>query len=422
MDRSSLALSLCGALLLALQPVLAAPAHPSIAGVITSSTQAQLPVSAFPGAFSDNVDEAVSAAGADSKSYTAGLHSVSYTNLGMLGGWYQEYFENLPSGGTFFLLDLVSYYGNADAATAAFNDAAGHWTGQAASAVCNLGRQCVQVSLPNSLVVNTQDYSSVFRIILVSNSLFEGGYLMRQSDIGDQQSSANAYLDALSVAYLGLFTAPTPTSSPLPTTLPKRKRSPTPLPTPQPTAAPVPVDYQLPDSSWPAGTRITKSIVPANDDRFTARFHTSSVATLGRIDGQGYEEAAVDSIATKRRVKCGHQTCVKKVHVIVRYGYAVDLYGSSSQASGAFADARNAIGAPDVSASLGITIGDQMYIGLVGSPKKKSRAGFLVFRRGKVTVDMAVFSPYKDAKFRDTGILILAKQAQWLDSQAQTQR
>lgn len=216
----------------------------AVSGFIQAAPQLKLPPSAFPVGFSVAASQPMTAGDADQEAIQALTHTTSYRDLGMLGGWYEEYHMDVPNGGTFVLTYLGSYYPSPDQALAAFNNAAGGWTTYSPS-LCTIpgAEQCAQIMIPNAFTNKYGfPYNGVFRMILKSNSLFEGGYLLASSDFNANKAAGDQALDAMTNAYLALFNPqPAPAPNPVPAPTPKPTPKPTPLPVPAPNPNPTPV-------------------------------------------------------------------------------------------------------------------------------------------------------------------------------------
>ena len=211
-------------------------------GAITSAPQLKESSSVYPPNFQVAISQPVNASSAD-QSYFGTLHSITYENLGMLFGWLQIAAMGLPSGNAFLLAYLASGYSSPDVATTAFDDASSAWTSGTA-AVCSFpgAIQCVQVTIQNAIMISGLPYTAVMRILLKSNTIWEGGYLLEQDDFAANKSAGDQYANALANGYIALFNAPTATPVPTPVSTPAV--TPTPSPTlvtgPPPTTTPTP--------------------------------------------------------------------------------------------------------------------------------------------------------------------------------------
>lgn len=417
----------------------AAPVDQVSSGNVTKASQLTLPSTAFPGDYSqvtDNGSRQVDANTVSQSVLSEVFAPVGPRDLGMVGGWEQEYGKALPDKGTAYLHYLGSYFLSPDGARSAFNEAA-TWGG-ASVTTCGLGDQCAQVAFQPSdadgnpwIDSNNDTLTGVFRIVLRSNALMVTGFLVPVSDMPSQASNANTYLDTLSNAFLHQVDtqqqpqpspspqpAPNPTPKPQPTPNPTPKPQPTPAPKPQP--APVSVNYAAPGNLWPHGAQV-KSAVPSNSADFFTIFHpTTSMQQLGRIEGQGQIETAGWQGADKKKVKCGAKSCTKKVKFTVILAYGVSVFPSTSQAQGAFADGKRQFGnVRDASDLLPAHLGDQMYT-YIGSDKK-NLLGFMAFQRGRVLVEMLALGKKSDTKHVTAGLVYLDSVGQWLDTQARSQ-
>src|SRR5947209_14470774 len=92
----------------------------SVSGAVQSNVQMRLPPATFPSGFRVVDDTALTPGQADNKIFSE-LHTVSYTNLGMVGGWFQYYTNDLPDG-LFDDVYMGTYYTNVDAARNAMTD------------------------------------------------------------------------------------------------------------------------------------------------------------------------------------------------------------------------------------------------------------------------------------------------------------
>lgn len=217
---------------------------PSVSGAIQASTQLKLPYSTYPPTFAVGVSQPLAPHDADT-TLLGGLHNITYENLGMLGGWYQQAQIDLPNdAGTFLLVYLASYYSSPQAATGAFNDAASAWThGSATSCTFPGADQCAQVTLkPAYTNADGFPYDGVFRTLTKSNAMFEVGYLLLDSTFLDpaQRAIGDSSLDAMSKGFVSLFTPATPAPTPVSTLPPVTPPPSTPPPVTPPPATPTP--------------------------------------------------------------------------------------------------------------------------------------------------------------------------------------
>lgn len=168
------------------------------------------------------------------------LHpTVSYANMGAAGLYYEE--SHLPlSDADFYLSYLGSYYTTQDNASAAFNDATTGWsvsptTCTVPNAPAHVTVQCLDVQFDYQSPTDGTIWRIRFRIVQISNALFEFGVVSNNPDeFNANQSAVEASITGITQAVTGLFATTTPPPGPSPTPTPR----PSPTPTP-PTQTPV---------------------------------------------------------------------------------------------------------------------------------------------------------------------------------------
>jgi hypothetical protein len=208
------------------------PMQVGSSGMVKSSEQMELPRSAFPGSFRLVQSYSITAADADGKALSQ-LHSTSYTDLGMQGGWWQYYTYDLPDG----LFDIVyqgSYYNDAGSVSGAFDDVAITLALLPDSSVCSVGDRCFEAPVPISFPDG--QYMGVVRAVQMSNGLAEFSVAVPAADYSADQSTMNAYLDTATNAFLGVASPAIPTVTPTSTTIPATATA-TPTSTPIPATA-----------------------------------------------------------------------------------------------------------------------------------------------------------------------------------------
>jgi hypothetical protein len=228
-------------------------------GKITSSQQLRLPSSVMTAggqlSFDQGGDEPMSPAQADANTLQGiYLHpNVTYEQFGALGLYYEETSTQLGDGTFFFLTYLGSYYGSAEGAQAAFNDATSGWSSlspttcqvPSSTATHNLPTQCLEVTFtPQNPAIQDSAgnvYRVRLRVVQISNALFEYGAVMEQTDLNSNSATVDQILTDISSSIVALFNASSPPPTPNPTPNPTPR--PTPSPTPSPT--PTPVKYTL---------------------------------------------------------------------------------------------------------------------------------------------------------------------------------
>lgn len=227
---------------------------------IQSSSQLQLPDSAFPSDYTSNGSSAVSAADADNADF-AFFHSSSYSALGMRGGWLQAgdagtFTENNPFPPLITvayipitLKYMGSYYADEVAARNAFTDITTSprittWQ------PCTQGAQCLQGSYAIDFL-GVQTLYGRIRVIQDGNVLVEilSDVLTDNFPLDAATNSKTlSNIDAVSQGVVQLLSTVSPPSTPTTTSVPATStpvNTPTPLPTVTPTATPIPVDFTL---------------------------------------------------------------------------------------------------------------------------------------------------------------------------------
>jgi hypothetical protein len=210
---------------------------------VTSSPQLHLPATDYPAGFPVTVDNPVNAAQADI-TYQGQTHTLTYESLGMLGGWHTEADKNMADGSDFLLTYLGSYYGSAQAAQTAFTDADAGWS-TLTPVSCQVHQlpDCAEITIPSVDFSNEGDsYTGYFRMFQVSNTLFEGGCLIIQSDFNAQKSACIDALNTISNSYYSSLQPSAPVTTPTPIVTPQPPSS---EPTPTPTPSPTPVQTQV---------------------------------------------------------------------------------------------------------------------------------------------------------------------------------
>jgi hypothetical protein len=218
----------------------------TVAGSVTSSAQMKLPPSSFPDDFAQLQSQPLTAADADGKIYSQ-LHTTSYTDLGMMGGWWDYYSKQIPDG-LFDITYLGSYYRDRDAAQSAFDDVASNLSFVGPITTCSLGERCLETTA--TITFSDGTYRGIFRVVQASNALAETASVVPAADVGTYLDTIRSNLDRLSASFLGIFpqaqptaTAVPPTSTPVPTAIPP---TPTATAVPTPTAAPTSVPTATP--------------------------------------------------------------------------------------------------------------------------------------------------------------------------------
>ncbi|HEX8919436.1 MAG TPA: hypothetical protein VF898_13100, partial [Chloroflexota bacterium] len=221
------------------------PSQQAVSGTIQSSAQMKLSPSAFPVDFGEKGSSAMTAADADN-SPMSNIHSISYQNLGMLGGWLQYYSKPFDTGYADNIY-LGSYYRDPQAAQSAFNDVGSSLILFGTTGVCSFGDQCLEVKV--TVTWPDGQYQGLFRVVQKSNALGEFLVDVPQASYPTLQDQVRGYLDGTVNGFLGIFAPARPTSTPLPIATPTNTATliptSTPVPTATATATSVPVDFSI---------------------------------------------------------------------------------------------------------------------------------------------------------------------------------
>jgi hypothetical protein len=202
--------------------------------------------------------------GCSSQTYNSGYH-FSYKDSGMLFGWAERGVYTFSDGNIFAEEYVASAYSTPDSAQNAYNALTSFYatlsqystiTGANGTNCSFAGvSACYQVTIPGVLTSQQSgtNYDGVVRILLQSNSVFEGAYFINHEDYdAANKSIADSNMDIMSNYYAKIFqgapsTTPTPTSvtpTPPKITPTPPKITPTPpktTPTTTTTTSPTPV-------------------------------------------------------------------------------------------------------------------------------------------------------------------------------------
>jgi hypothetical protein len=203
----------------------------------------KLSPSVFPVDFGEHASSAVTAADADQSPISI-IHTTSYQNLGMLGGWLQYYSKSLDVGYA-DILYLGSYYRDPDAARAASIDVASNLIFAGPTGICSFGDQCIEVNVTAILPEGT--FQVLFRVVQKSNAVGEIFMAVPAASSSAAHDQVRGYADGVTNGFLGIFAPPRPSKTPPPTATPTNTPTPTPTstPTPTPTATTIPVDFSI---------------------------------------------------------------------------------------------------------------------------------------------------------------------------------
>ncbi len=248
-------------------------------GSVQSGTQLQLPASAFPSNLVLSEDHEESPALADASGFKS-FHTILYTSLDMLGGWFQHYTAPSPDG-PFDVMYLGSYYPSTVEAARAFGDA--HNNPLLSRAItCHYGDQCFELGIATNLYGSA--YQGLFLVFRRSNALAEFTWLVPAAEYISQLGAILTDDDQVSSAFIhatiaGAAETPTPTSTatpeatstrlptatppPIATSTPTATATATATPTSTPTSTPIPpfVTVHLAHKSVMSGKKQTISVL-----------------------------------------------------------------------------------------------------------------------------------------------------------------
>ncbi|MGH2449339.1 MAG: hypothetical protein ACRDFS_12155 [Chloroflexota bacterium] len=433
------------ALLVAMTGASAALAKPvTLGGARVSSSQLELPLSAFPAGFLPlSTDRPMTAAAADDPavSWLTYAHTDStskycgqtslYRSLNMGGGYYQDANQTLSDQTSFVLAYLGTYYSDAAQADSAFHAltasevTAADLCGNAPLEYepCDDAQLCSEISLPgvyqNS---NGFPYVMVVRTALTADSVFEGAYLLSEQQYAVMGDTGENYLGDLEAAWQEAVSplAATPSgtnSTPAPATpvAGTSTATATVSPTVATTITPPPtrrINYRMPASVWPSGWTVIRRFVPTIDDSFLRRIHgTEGLSDM--VQGQGYEEQAVAS-AGVYQARC-RRGCPRTIRQKLRIFYAVSVYKSPAEARATYRLGRR--GRRPL--RQGLRLGESRYA--TQRWTKKDVSGRLGFRRGTTVADLEIrIDPRPDLTDFKAGMRLLGELGVWIDGRAQT--
>jgi hypothetical protein len=316
-------------------------------GAITDASQLKEPAYVYPSDFTLQSNRSLTSADADNTSISdfAYIHYIydsqvgvhfSYKSSGALFGWYQFADKTLPNKDLFGLEYVATAFGTPDSALNAFNALLDYYTtvqthvvGGPTVSLCTYAGadQCILVSWPGFFTDSSgYGYLGGFRVLQKSNSIWEGGYILRSDDLSANQSAGEQARDVMSTAYIALFGGSsgggaTSTPTPAPTLQLKPTATPTSVPptsTPVPTATPTRTPKPLQPTKTPTPRPPKPTATPKPTPKPTARpVHgrfSFSFDRLVAMDAHGHvprtfvrgQDVRIIASYTVRNVKRGH--------------------------------------------------------------------------------------------------------------------
>lgn len=141
----------------------------------------------------------------------------TYTTMRALGLYYQYAAENFGSDASFFIAYLGSYYASQAGAGQAMHAVIGSLPTTATTARCHPSHAVtackdVVMTAPAGAPLSRGgvSYSFKWRLMVLDNVLFEGGYALPQDDFRSDTALADARLHVLTRGFLSLFSPQAP--------------------------------------------------------------------------------------------------------------------------------------------------------------------------------------------------------------------